>query len=111
MKVALSLHYSQYLLKVALIDYFNRLCDCPEGSSSSTGLGSSVHCSSWAGVDRDSNAIPVHPITAGSAKLPDSLIKEAEETLYNNEPIRKGDPMQRVNSMVGGLASLGELNR
>ena len=27
-------------------------------------------------VDRGSNAIPVHPITAGSVKLPDWLIKE-----------------------------------
>ena len=27
---------------------------------------------------------PVHPITAGSAKLPVWLIKEAEETLENN---------------------------
>ena len=35
-------------------------------------------------VDRGSNAIPVHPITAGSAKLPNWLIREAEETLQNN---------------------------
>ena len=27
---------------------------------------------------------PVHPITAGSAKLPDWLIRETEETLENN---------------------------
>ena len=31
-----------------------------------------------------SNAITVHPITAGSAKLRDWLIMEAEETLENN---------------------------
>ena len=35
-------------------------------------------------VDRESNAIPVHPITAGSAKLPDWQIRESEETLENN---------------------------
>ena len=35
-------------------------------------------------VDRESNPVPVHPITTGSAKLPDWLIKEAEETLENN---------------------------
>ena len=29
-------------------------------------------------VDRVSNAIPVHPITAGSAKLPDCLIMVLE---------------------------------
>ena len=33
------------------------------------------------GVDRGSNAIPVYPI---SAKLPECLIREAEETLENN---------------------------
>ena len=35
-------------------------------------------------VDRESNAIPVHSITAGSAKLSDWLIREGEETLENN---------------------------
>ena len=35
-------------------------------------------------VDGGSNAIPVHLITAGSAKPPDWLIKEAEETIENN---------------------------
>ena len=35
-------------------------------------------------VDCESNAIPVHLITAGSAKLPDWLIRETEETLENN---------------------------
>ena len=33
---------------------------------------------------RGRNAIPVHPINAGSAKLPDLLIKETEQTLENN---------------------------
>ena len=35
-------------------------------------------------VDHGRYATPVHPITAGSAKLPDWLIKEAEETSGNN---------------------------
>ena len=35
-------------------------------------------------VNRESNAIPVHPIIAGSEKLPDWLIREAEEILENN---------------------------
>ena len=35
-------------------------------------------------ADQENNAIPLHLITAGSAKLPDWLIKEAEETLKNN---------------------------
>ena len=65
------------------IDYFNRLWDCPERGSSNPGLGSGVHCSPWVRVDRESNAIPVHPINAGSAKLPDWLNREAEETLEN----------------------------
>ena len=34
-------------------------------------------------VDRGSNAIPVHPITSGSLKLPVWFIREAEETLEN----------------------------
>ena len=38
----------------------------------------------WIRVDCESNTIPVHPITAGSAKLPDWLIREAEEFLENN---------------------------
>ena len=66
------------------IDYFNKLWDCPEGGSSNSGTGSGVHCGPGVRVDRESNAIPVHPITAGSAKLPDWLIREAEETLENN---------------------------
>ena len=53
-------------------------------------------------VDRGSNAIPAHQTTAGSAKLPDWLIREAEETLENNirglqtKVIGNGDPMQSV---------------
>ena len=43
-----------------------------------------MHCSPRVRVDYESNATPVHPITAGSAKLPDWLIREAEETLENN---------------------------
>ena len=35
-------------------------------------------------VDRRGNAIPVHPITGNSAKLPDWLIREAEEPMKNN---------------------------
>ena len=35
-------------------------------------------------VDCESNVTPVHPITAGNAKLSDWLIREAEETLKNN---------------------------
>ena len=35
-------------------------------------------------VNCGNNAIFVHPITAGSAKLPGWLIREAEETLENN---------------------------
>ena len=35
-------------------------------------------------VYRESNAIPVHPNTAGSAKLSEWLIREAEENLENN---------------------------
>ena len=34
-------------------------------------------------VDRGSNANPVHTINAGSSKLPDWQISEAEETLEN----------------------------
>ena len=56
----------------------------PEGGSSNPGSGSSVHYGPPVRVDRGSYAIPVHPITAASAKLPDSLIMEAEETLENN---------------------------
>ena len=37
------------------------------------GLGSGVHCRPRVRVNRRSNAIPVHPITTGSAKLPDCL--------------------------------------
>ena len=48
------------------------------------GPGSGVHCGPWVRVDRESNAIPVHPITAGGAKLPDWLIREVEETSENN---------------------------
>ena len=51
--------------------YFNRLWYCPEGGSSNSGPGSGVHCGPPVRVDRGSNAIPVHPIIAGSAKLPD----------------------------------------
>ena len=40
-----------------------------------------VHCSLWISVDCESNATPVDPITAGSVKLPDWLIREAEVTL------------------------------
>ena len=58
--------------------YFNRLWDCPERGSSNPGPGSGVT------VDRESNAISVHPIIAGSTKLPDWLIREAKETLENN---------------------------
>ena len=43
-----------------------------------------AHCILWVRVDCESNAIPVHPITAGLAKMPDWLIMEAEETLENN---------------------------
>ena len=32
-------------------------------------------------VDRESNAITVHPITAVCAKLPDWLVRKGEETL------------------------------
>ena len=35
-------------------------------------------------ADSVSNAIPVHPITAGSAKLSDWLIREAEKTYEKN---------------------------
>ena len=35
-------------------------------------------------VDHGSNAIHVNPITASSVKLPDWLIRQAEETLENN---------------------------
>ena len=44
-------------------------------------------------VDRESNAIPVHPITAGSVKLPDWLVREAEESLEYNVrgPHKKGN--------------------
>ena len=57
-------------------------------------------------VDRRSNAIPVHSITAGTAKLPDWQIMEAEGTLGNNirGPTRRaigdGDPMRRVNFQI-----------
>ena len=57
-------------------------------------------------VDRGSNVISVHPITAGSAKLPDWLIRKAEETFENNikgpqkKSIRYGDPMQSVNNQI-----------
>ena len=83
-------------------DYFNKLWDCPEGGSSNPGLGSGADCSPWIRVDRGSNAIPEHPITAGSAKLPDLLIREAEETMENNirKAIGNGDPMQRVNYQI-----------
>ena len=66
------------------LDYFNRLWDCPEEGSSNPGPGSGVHTGPPVRVDRGSNAIPVHPITAGSAELPDWLIREAEETLEIN---------------------------
>ena len=55
-------------------DYFNRLWDCPEGSYYNPRLGSGVHFSTRVRVDRRSNAIHVHPITAGSTKLPEWLI-------------------------------------
>ena len=58
---------------------FNRLWDCTEGGSSNPGLGSIMSI-----VACESNATPVHPNTAGSAKLQDWLIREAEETLENN---------------------------
>ena len=64
--------------------YFNRMWDCTEGGSSNSGPRSGVHCGPPVRVDRGSNAIPVHPIIAGSAKLPDWLSREAEETLENN---------------------------
>ena len=89
-----------------IFDYFNRLWVRPEGGSSNTGLGSGVHCGPPVRVDSEINAFPVHSITAGSAKLPDWLITEAEETLENNirGPIRKaignGAPMQRVNYQI-----------
>ena len=63
---------------------FNRLADCPEAGSSNPGLGSDVHCSPLVRVDRGSNAIPVHSITAGSANFPDWQIRKAEEILENN---------------------------
>ena len=80
--------------------------DCPEGGSTSPGLGSCFHCGPPVRVNRGSNAIPVYQITAGSAKLPDWLIREAEETLENNirGPTRKaignGDLIQRVNYQI-----------
>ena len=41
-------------------------------------------------VDRGSNEIPVHPITAGCAKLPDWLIMDVEEALENiRSPTKK----------------------
>ena len=51
---------------------------------SNPGLGIGVHCGQPVRVDRGSNEIPVHSIIAGSAKLSDWLIREAEETLENN---------------------------
>ena len=82
---------------------FNRLWDCPEEGSFSSGLGdimSIVACELR--VECESNAIPVHPITAGSAKLPDWVIREAEETFESNirKAIRNGYLMQRVNSQI-----------
>ena len=65
-----------------LIDYFNRLCDC-HGGYSNPELGKRVHCGPRVRVDRGSNAIPIHPIIASSAQLPDWLVMEAEETLEN----------------------------
>ena len=52
-----------------------------------------------------SNAIPVHPITAGSAKLPGWPIREAiRPWKIIRGPIRKTkgneDPMQRVNYLI-----------
>ena len=44
----------------------------------------SVSIAAHESVDRESNAIPVHPITAGSANLPDWRFREVEETLENN---------------------------
>ena len=44
--------------------YFNILWDCPDGGSSNLGPGSGVHCGPPVRVDRGSNAILVHPITA-----------------------------------------------
>ena len=57
-------------------------------------------------VDCGSNAIPVHHITAISAKLHNWLIREAEETFENNirshikKAIGNGDPMKRVNYQI-----------
>ena len=65
-------------------DYINKLWNCLERGSSNPGLGSGVHCSPSVRVDRESNAIPAHLITPGSAKLKDWLTREAEETLENN---------------------------
>ena len=60
---------------------------------------SNVACSY---VDK-SNTIPVHPITAGSEKLQDLLIREAEETLENNIRARKKSNRKRESRAKGQL--------
>ena len=47
------------------------------GDASNSRLRNIVHCCLWVRVDCESNAIPVPPITAGSAKLSDWPIREA----------------------------------
>ena len=91
-------------LQDCLEGLYSRLWDCHEGSSSNPEPG--VHCGPPLRVDSESNAILVHPITACSAKLPDWLISEAEETLKNiirratRKTIGNWDLKQRVNYQI-----------
>ena len=81
--LAHSLHLTQYtsrMLLIILIDCRIALKEVPLPRARKH----NVHCRPPVRVDRGSNAIPVHPITAGSGKLPNWLIREAEETLENN---------------------------
>ena len=88
------------LLLIILIDCGIALKEVPLTPDTESG----VHCSPP--VDCESNAILVRLITAGSVKLLDWLIREAEETVENNirGPIRKAignwDLMQRVNYQI-----------
>ena len=52
-------------------------------------------------VDCESNAMPVPPITVGSAKLKDFPIREAVISYkITNEGYIKLDPMQKVNYLI-----------
>ena len=67
--------------------FFLNLIDCGIALNEvplTPGSEAGFHCSLRVRVDCESNATPMHPIAASSAKLPDWLIWEAEKTLENN---------------------------